>query len=266
MDLLQAIVLALIQGLTEILPISSSGHLVLVPHLLGWPDQGLAYDVALHVGTLFAVMTYFRREVAGMLTSWTGSLLQRKPLDAQALFAWRLVIATIPAAVAGLAAGDFIEENLRSPKVIVFTLIGFGLLLAWADWRPAEGRTELQTTWRDALIIGCAQMLALIPGTSRSGITMTAGRFLGLSRIGAARFSFLMSIPVILLAGSYKLLQLLLSDTDVDWGLLAAGMAVAFVSTLVSIHVLLRLVQRLGFMPFVIYRLLLGAVLIVIFF
>ncbi|MEC9364494.1 MAG: undecaprenyl-diphosphate phosphatase [Pseudomonadota bacterium] len=266
MDLLQAIVLALIQGLTEILPISSSGHLVLVPHLLGWPDQGLAYDVALHVGTLFAVMTYFRREVVGMLGAWTGSVIGRRPLDGQALFAWRLVLATIPAAIAGLAFNDFIETNLRSPLVIVFTLIGFGLLLGWADRRAPDGRSELQTGWRDALIIGCAQALALIPGTSRSGITMTAGRFLGLSRIGAARFSFLMSIPVILLAGGYKLLQLALGDEPVAWGLMAVGMAVAFLSTLVSIHVLLRLVQRIGFMPFVIYRLALGGALIVIFY
>ena len=265
MDLIQAIVLALVQGLTEILPVSSSGHLVLVPHLLGWPDQGLAYDVALHVGTLFAVITYFRREVLAMAQSWGGSLVG-KPLDEHSRFAWRLVLATIPAAVAGLLLGDLIEEHLRSPKVIIVTLIGFGLLLGWADWRAPEGKSELQTGWREALIIGCAQVLALIPGTSRSGITMTAGRFLGLSRIGAARFSFLMSIPVILLAGSYKLLQLAFGDAPVDWGLMVTGMSVAFVSTLVSIHILLRLVQRVGFLPFVIYRLLLGVLLIVIFY
>lgn len=265
MDLIQAIVLALVQGLTEILPISSSGHLVLVPHLLGWPDQGLAFDVALHVGTLIAVITYFRREVLGMAQSWTGSLVGR-PLDDNSRFAWRLVLATIPAAVAGLLLGGLIEEHLRSPKVIIFTLIGFGLLLGWADWRAPEGRSEMQTGWREALIIGCAQALALIPGTSRSGVTMTAGRFLGLSRIGAARFSFLMSIPVILIAGAYKLLQLALGDVPPDWGMMAIGMAVAFFSTLVSIHVLLRLVQRVGFMPFVIYRLLLGGLLIVLFY
>lgn len=265
MDLIQAIVLALVQGLTEILPVSSSGHLVLVPHLLGWPDQGLAYDVALHVGTLFAVITYFRREVLAMAQSWGGSLVG-KPLDEHSRFAWRLVLATIPAAVAGLLLGDLIEEHLRSPKVIIVTLIGFGLLLGWADWRAPEGKSELQTGWREALIIGCAQVLALIPGTSRSGITMTAGRFLGLSRIGAARFSFLMSIPVILLAGSYKLLQLAFGDAPVDWGLMVTGMSVAFVSTLFSIHILLRLVQRVGFLPFVIYRLLLGVLLIVIFY
>lgn len=265
MDLLQAIVLALVQGLTEILPISSSGHLVLVPHLLGWPDQGLAFDVALHVGTLFAVIAYFRREVLGMASAWAGSLAGR-PLSDEARFAWRLALATIPAALAGLLFGDFIEANLRSPKVIIVTLIGFGLLLGWADRRAPEGRSEMQTGWREALIIGCAQALALVPGTSRSGVTMTAGRFLGLSRIGAARFSFLMSIPVILIAGSYKMLQLALSEEPGDWPMLAAGMAVAFVSTLVSIHVLLRLVQRVGFLPFVIYRLLLGGLLIVLFY
>lgn len=265
MDSVQAIVLALVQGFTEILPVSSSGHLVLVPHFLGWPDQGLAFDVALHVGTLFAVVAYFRRELAGMLLSWGGSLTG-KPLDAQARFAWRLLLATLPAAFAGLLFNDFIEQNLRSPKVITCTLIGFGLLLGWADWRSKGVRSELDTGWRDALIIGCAQAIALIPGTSRSGITMTAGRFLGLSRTGAARFSFLMSVPVIALAGGYKFVQLATGDEPVAWGLMLTGMTVAFASTLFSIHILLLLVQRMGFLPFVIYRLLLGGFLIYVFF
>jgi undecaprenyl-diphosphatase len=265
MDLIQALVLALVQGLTEILPVSSSGHLVLVPHFLGWPDQGLAYDVALHVGTLFAVIAYFRREVGGMVVSWTGSLAGR-PLDADARLAWRLILATVPAAIVGLVFNDWIETHLRSPQVITFTLIGYGLLLGWADRRAPARRSETETTWRDALIIGCAQALALVPGTSRSGITITAARLLGLTRTGAARFSFLMSIPVIALAGGYKFLQLALGDEAVEWGLILTGMAVAFASTLASIHILLLLVQRISFMPFVIYRLLLGAVLIYVFF
>jgi undecaprenyl-diphosphatase len=263
MDFLQAIVLALVQGLTEILPISSSGHLVLVPYFLGWPDQGLAFDVALHVGTLFAVVAYFRREVAQMLVAWGGSLTG-KALDRDSRLAWLLVLATVPAALAGLLFNDFIEANLRSPKVIVCTLIGFGLLLGWADWWNRGQRGEYELGWRAALLIGCAQALALVPGTSRSGVTMTAGRLLGLSRTGAARFSFLMSIPVIGLAGTYKLLQLATGDATVPWAMMGAGMVVAFGSTLASIHLLMALVQRFGFLPFVVYRLLLGGVLIAI--
>lgn len=265
MDWLQALVLALVQGLTEILPVSSSGHLVLVPHVLGWPDQGLAFDVALHVGTLFAVLAYFRLEVLAMLRAGAGTLAGR-PLDRDSRLAWRLLLATVPAALAGLLLGDWIEAQLRSPKVIVFTLIGFGLLLGWADWRGRGQRSEYDTGWRDALLIGCAQMLALVPGTSRSGITMTAGRLLGLTRTGAARFSFLMSIPVIGLAGSYKLLQLATGSAAVPWGMMGFGMVVAFLSTLGSIHLLMALVQRLGFWPFVVYRLLLGAVLMAVFY
>jgi undecaprenyl-diphosphatase len=265
MDWIQAVVLALVQGLTEILPISSSGHLVLVPHFLGWPDQGLAYDVALHLGTLFAVATYFRREVAGMARSWAGSLAGR-PLDDSARFAWRLLLATIPAAMAGLLLGDVIEQHLRSPRVVAATLIGYGVLLGLADRYAPARRSEAETTWRDALLIGAAQALALVPGTSRSGITMTAGRLLGLTRTGAARFSFLMSIPVIAMAGGYKFLQLALGDAPVDWGLIAVGMLVAFASTLASIHALLLFVQRYSFMPFVVYRLGLGALLIYLYF
>lgn len=263
MDWLQAIVLALVQGLTEILPISSSGHLVLVPYFLGWPDQGLAFDVALHVGTLFAVLLYFRREVADMLRAWGGSLTGR-PLDRDSRLAWKLVTATIPAALAGLLFSDLIEQHLRSPQVIVCTLIGFGLLLGYADWRNRGQRTEYEIGWGGALLIGCAQALALVPGTSRSGITMTAGRLLGLSRTGAARFSFLMSIPVIGLAGSYKLLQLATGTAEVPWALMGSGMVVAFASTLASIHLLMAMVQRYGFLPFVIYRLLLGGALMIL--
>ncbi|MGH8481874.1 MAG: undecaprenyl-diphosphate phosphatase [Nevskiaceae bacterium] len=265
MDWIQAVVLALVQGLTEILPISSSGHLVLVPHFLGWPDQGLAYDVALHLGTLFAVAAYFRREVAGMAVSWAGSLAGR-PLDDAARFAWRLLLATVPAALAGLLFNDAIEQHLRSPKVVAVTLIAYGVLLGLADRYAPARRGDAETTWRDALLIGAAQALALVPGTSRSGITMTAGRLLGLTRIGAARFSFLMSIPVIAIAGGYKFLQLALGEQAVDWGLIGIGMAVAFASTLASIHLLLLLVQRYSFMPFVAYRLALGAVLVYVFF
>ena len=265
MDGGQAIVLALLQGLTEFLPISSSAHLILVPVLTDWPDQGLAFDVAVHFGTLAAVVWYFRCEVLTMLRDWAGSLAGHGQ-TAESRLAWAVAAGTVPAALAGLLAHDYIESSLRSPLVIAATTIGFGLLLGLADARPRPlARDEYALRWRDVLIIGLAQALALIPGTSRSGITMTAGLFLGLSRQAAARFSFLLSIPVILLAAGYETWNLLESTDPVDWTALAIGFGVSAVSAYVCIHLFLKLLQRIGFMPFVVYRLVLGGVLLVMF-
>src|SRR5690554_2119010 len=173
MDWLQVVVLALLQGLTEFLPVSSSAHLILVPALTGWPDQGLAFDVALHFGSLFAVLLYFRRDLIGMTASWGRSAATRQ-LDDNARLAWGVIFATIPVGLAGLTFKDQIELYLRSPFYLAMGLIFFGLLLGWADWRHRGDRSESQMTWKDVLIIGCAQALALIPGTSRAGITITA--------------------------------------------------------------------------------------------
>lgn len=253
--------LALIQGLTEFLPISSSAHLILPSQLLGWQDQGLAFDVAVHAGTLFAVVAYFRGEVGRLLFAWQGSLVGRH--DRESRLAWSIVIATVPAGIVGLLGGDLVEHYARSTWVIAATTLIYAPLLWLADRYSDERRDEYAIGWQLALLVGCAQALALIPGTSRSGITITACLFLGLSRVAAARYSFLMSIPVIFLAGGLKLLDLVTGNDSVDWYALILGTVVAFVSAYLCIHLFLKLIERIGMTPFVWYRLLLGVGLIV---
>jgi undecaprenyl-diphosphatase len=264
MDSLHAIFLALLQGLTEFLPVSSSAHLILVPRLLGWPDQGLAFDVAVHVGTLSAVVLYFRRELLPMAQDWMQSLITRKQ-TANSRLAWAVLWGTIPVGLAGLLLKGFIEGNLRSELVIAVATIGFGLLLWWADAKGKRQRDEYSLRISDIAIIGVAQALALIPGTSRSGITMTAGLMLGLSRQAAARFSFLLSIPVITLAGGLLTLDLIKSPGLVDWSAMTIGVITSAIVAYASIHFFLKLLERIGMLPFVIYRLLLGALLIYLF-
>ena len=265
MDTVQTILLALLQGLTEFLPISSSAHLILLPCLLGWEDQGLAFDVAVHVGTLLAVILYFHEDVRRLLLAWFASIVNRQ-MSADARLAWLVVLGTIPAALTGLLLDDVIETHLRSPLVIALTTIGFGVLLGVADQRGRQARREDSLSVMDVVWIGLAQALALIPGTSRSGVTMTAALALGLTRTAAARFSFLLSIPVILMAGSYKTLQLAQQTGPVDWGSILLGTLVAAVSAYLCIHFFLRLIERIGMLPFVVYRLLLGAFLLVLFY
>jgi len=264
MDALHAIVLALVQGLTEFLPVSSSAHLILLPRLLGWTDQGLAFDVAVHIGTLTAVIAYFRHDVMNLFSAWIQSCVSWQ-LDANARLAWLVVLGTIPVAVAGLLLHDFIESTLRSPVVIAVATIGFGLILGLADLRGRKIRTETSLRVTDVLWIGLAQALALIPGTSRSGITMTAALALGLTRSAAARFSFLLSVPVILMAGGYESLQLLQQAEPVAWGSIVLGTVVAGVSAYLSIHFFMQLIEKVGMLPFVIYRLLLGVLLLLLF-
>ncbi len=264
MDLIQIIVLALLQGLTEFLPISSSAHLILVPVLTGWQDQGLAFDVAVHVGTLIAVVGYFRHEVGRMIVAWLDSLRHRR-LTPDGRLAWAVLLGTIPAGLAGLAFKDVIETSLRSPLVIATTTVVFGLLLGWADWRGRRARSEYQMRWDDVLAVGLAQALALVPGTSRSGITMTAGLLMGLTREAAARFSFLLSIPIIVLAGGLLGLDLVESAQPVDWTALGLGVVLSAAAAYACIYFFLKLLERMGMLPFVLYRLLLGAVLFVLF-
>jgi undecaprenyl-diphosphatase len=236
----------------------------LVPVLVDWPDQGLAFDVAVHVGTLSAVVWYFRHEVLRMARDWGQSCLQRRQTGESRL-AWAVILGSIPVAVAGLLLSDRVDTVLRSPLVIAWATIGFGLLLGWADRAGRRQRDEHRLGWRDVLLIGLAQALALIPGTSRSGITMTAGLFLGLTRAAAARFSFLLSIPAILMAGGYKTLQLLQSPVPVDLTTLGLVVLLAGLSAYACIHLFLRWLERIGMMPFVIYRLLLGILLLYFF-
>lgn len=264
MDWLQVFVLSIVQGVTEFLPISSSAHLILVPVLTAWEDQGLAFDVALHLGSLLAVVLYFRKDLTGMTISWFDSLRTRK-LDADGRLAWAVLFGTIPVGLAALAFKGQIETLLRSPVYLAVGLILFGVILGWADWRHRGARTEHQINWKDVLVIGCAQALALFPGTSRSGITITAALFLGLSREGAARFSFLLSIPVIVLACGLETRSLVTSAEPIDWPAMAVGVLLSGLSAYLCIHYFLAFIKRIGMMPFVAYRLILGVVLLWIF-
>ena len=264
MDPWHVIALALLQGLTEFLPVSSSAHLILLPVLTGWADQGLSLDVAVHVGTLLAVVGYFRADLVRLAGDWWTSLARRRTVGESRL-AWGVLWGTVPVGLAGLLFSDLIEVHLRSALVIAWATIGFGLVLWWADAAGRRTRPEQSLRWRDVLIIGLAQALALIPGTSRSGITIAAALALGLTREAAARFSFLLSIPVIALAGVHEGWRGVREAVALDWGAVALGTVVAAASAYLCIHWFLRLVERIGMLPFVAYRLLLGGVLLVLF-
>jgi undecaprenyl-diphosphatase len=261
MTTLQIVVLAIVQGLTEFLPISSSGHLVLVPYLVEWTDQGLAFDVAVHFGSLLAVVIFFREDIAGLLRGGV-QVLGGDVKSPQAYMAIAIALGTIPAAAAGLLFASWIEANLRDPSIIVYTLAGYGILMALADRFAKRDKGIAEVRIRDALIIGVAQALALVPGTSRSGVTITAGRLLGFERQDAARFSFLLSAPVILLATVYKGAELVLGNTAVAWSELALGVVVSAIVAYLSIEFFMRFVTRIGLAPFAVYRLLLAAVIV----
>ncbi|APZ42373.1 undecaprenyl-diphosphate phosphatase [Acidihalobacter ferrooxydans] len=258
------ITLAVLQGLTEFLPVSSSAHLILVPRLLGWPDQGLAFDVAVHLGTLTAVVLYFRTELARMSVEWLASVRGRGT-GPEGRLAWYVLLGTIPVGLAGLLLKDWVETALRSPLVIAWATIGFGVLLGLADWQGRRVRSEHSLGVFGVLFIGVAQALALIPGTSRSGATMTAALALGLTREAAARFSFLLSIPVIVLAGALEIKGLIASPDPVHWPTLIGGAVVSAISAFVCIHFFLKWIARLSMWPFVIYRFALGGVLLILF-
>jgi len=262
MDTLHLLLLAIVQGLTEFLPVSSSGHLILLPRLLDIEDQGLMLDVAVHVGTLGAVMLYFRRD---MLCLVVGSrhILSGRMSTPQARLFLLLSFATIPVVIAGLVlkmAG--VMESLRSIEVIGWTMLVFGIVLYIADRKGAEIKTTESWSWRDAFLMGLSQAIALIPGTSRSGITITAARALGYTRTEAARISMLMSVPTIMASG-------LLLGKDVaeagDWTMLReAGIAaaMAFIAALLALTLMMRLLKSTSFTPYVIYRIGLGCVLL----
>ncbi|HSX19920.1 MAG TPA: undecaprenyl-diphosphate phosphatase [Gammaproteobacteria bacterium] len=262
-SIFHAIVLAIVQGLTEFLPVSSSAHLILVPILLHWPDQGIAFDVATHLGTLIALFIYFRHELKLMIKDWFKSLTGKTSKNAR--LAWAVGFGTIPVGIAGIVFNGFITSHFRVAMVIGVTTIAFGLLLGLATLLAKQKRDEYTLTWRDVLIIGCAQAIALIPGTSRSGITLTAGLFVGLTRTAAARYSFLLSIPVIMCAGVTEGYRYFSTYQVYDYKPLLVGMIVAAISGYICIDIFLRLLQRYGVMPFVIYRLILGVILLALF-
>jgi undecaprenyl-diphosphatase len=265
LDPIQAIVLAIVQGLSEFLPISSSGHLILVPHFFGWQDQGLAFDVAIHMGTLLAVVSYFRVQLLAMLRAWLASL-GRRPLTPDGRLAWCVVLGSIPVGLAGWLFADLIEMLLRDPLFIAATLSGFGLLMWLADRLGRQQRDEYSVGWREALLIGCAQALALMPGTSRSGVTMTMARTLGLTREAAARFSFLLAVPGTAMAGGYELLKLIEQPAgSVNWSMMSLGAVVSAIAGYLFIHWLLQVIGRIGLAPFAIYRFALAGLILIMF-
>ena len=263
MDRLQIIVLALVQGLTEFLPISSSAHLVLLPQVLQWPGHGLVFDVAVHIGSLVAVLYYFRVEVRSMLKSWLCSLAGGEA-DQDSLLAWWVIIGTIPAVIVGFLLQGPIEDKLRSPWIVALASIGFGLVLWMADAQSRRTRTEFELNLKDVLIIGCFQVLSLIPGTSRSGITITLGLMLGLTRQAAARFSFLLAMPVIFASGVLQTVRMVTEVHPIGWLDLLLGAVISALSAALCIHFFLRLIDRVGMLPFVIYRVLLGVAILVL--
>ena len=263
MDSLQIVVLAFIQGITEFLPISSSGHLILVPYLTSWPDQGLDFDLAVHIGTLTAIIAYFRRTLAAMARDWVRSVAARSEVGESRL-AWAVLFGTIPAGLVGLAFRHDIETTLRSPFVVACTTIGYAVLLFVADRFGKQQRDERSIGWLDVVVIGCAQALALVPGTSRSGVTITAGLFRNLSREAAARFSFLLAVPVMAAAGVSEAVSYATADVSapLDTRALVLGLAVSAATGFACIHYFLKWLTRYGVLPYVIYRLVLGAVLL----
>ena len=254
MDILHLILLAIIQGLTEFLPVSSSAHLILPAQILGWQDQGPLIDVMAHFGSLFAVIIYFRRDVGEVLFGAVDLLRAR--LNKGSVLALHLLLATPPVLIVG-AAMHFtgVDEMIRSPLLIACTFIGFGIVLWLADIKSARVRDIDSLSWKEAIGLGLAQTIALIPGTSRSGITMTAALAMGLTRTEAARFSMLMSIPVIGAGGSFALIKLA-SDgggaASLMDGLIVAGLS--FVTAYAAIAVFMRWVSRIGMFPFMVYR------------
>jgi undecaprenyl-diphosphatase len=265
MDLLQLIILSLIQGITEFLPISSSAHLILVPLLTEWQDQGLAIDVAAHFGSLFAIVFYLRNDISRILLAGLDSIAKKQITNSDSRLFWYLAIASVPVLVAGFILKDFVSTYLRNPLIIAYASIGFGLLLGYADITGKRLRQINSINIRDAILIGLAQVLALVPGTSRSGITMTVALMLGLDRTSAARFSFLLSVPIILAAGSYECLKFIQMDASVDIVSFIFTAVLSAISALFAIHVFMRFLDKTGMFPFVVYRVVLGTILIFLF-
>jgi undecaprenyl-diphosphatase len=267
---LQAIVMGIVQGLTEFLPISSSGHLIIVPYLLGWDDpflQSLAFSVVISAGTLAALLVYFREDWARLIPAGFATIRDRSfNDDPDRRLAWLIAVATIPAAIAGFLFNDVFEQAVRQAGLVALMLLVGAAILWLADRWGAKQRNENELGFPTAFGIGAAQALALIPGVSRSGISISAGLFSGLTREGAARFSFLMATPITTLAVAYETVKLIRGDVaGVEWVPLIAGTIAAFISGMLAIAVLLRFVRTHSYGIFVAYRIVLAAIVIVVF-
>ncbi len=264
----QGIVLGIVQGLTEFLPVSSSGHLILVPKLFAWSDQGLAFDTVLHGGTLIAVLWFFRADLVAILKGMISSDRPHR-LRAQRL-SLQIIVAALPGLVVGYLLHTFLEKYDRVAWLVALDLAVWALVLWWADRKAhVDGENTVDplepVSWKQSIVIGCAQVLALLPGTSRSGMTITAGLFLGLSRARAARFSFLLSIPVTAAAAGYGMLQWIREPLpQTNTLVLLAGFVASLLTGAWSIRFLLRFVSRHSYVPFVLYRLVLAALVVLL--
>ncbi|MBS9777501.1 MAG: undecaprenyl-diphosphate phosphatase [Gammaproteobacteria bacterium] len=260
MDFVHTLILAIVQGITEFLPISSSAHLILTSVFLGWEDQGVTFDLALNVGTLLAVVIYFRKDVRCITLDTLQSIAQRKQVGTSSL-GWMIAFATIPAGLFGLFLMDIVDSHLRNPQVILFTTLFYALLLWLSDKYGKKIKTIEEMTFKNAIVIGVAQALALIPGTSRSGVTITMALFLGYDFKTASRFSFLMAIPVITLATAVKITDDALSLENIPWVSFLIGCLISFITAMLAIHYFLKWLNHWGMTPYVIYRLLLALAL-----
>ena len=261
MTFVQLLIIAVVQGVTEFLPISSSGHLILVPYITQMPDQGPLIDVAVHIGSLLAIILYFWREVLGLAKGGVSSIGIGQAPEQRRLF-WWIIVGTIPAILFGffLKQGGWLE-SFRSTTLVAINLIAYGLLLGLADWFGPRRKRYEDMSLTDAIVVGVAQALALIPGTSRSGVTMTAARFLGYERVEAARFSFLLSIPAVAAAGTLAVLDLAGATAAMQWDAFLAG-AMTFVAAFATMAFLMRFLRHASMLVFVLYRVGLGIALL----
>ena len=269
MSILQAIVLGLVQGATEFAPVSSSGHLILVPWMFGWgaigdADLQKSFDVALHMGTLLGALIYFRHDVARYAGAWFRSIVARQMSTPDARIAWALFVGTIPGAIAGALFENVIQEKLGAPLLIALMLVAFALLLVFVDRRARSDRAFDTIGPREGLLLGTAQALALQPGVSRSGVTITAARAMGLDRESAARFSFLLSLPIIAGAGAYKAVDLAQTGLQGHAAEFVAGTVASAISGFVVIWGLLRYLRRHDFTVFLWYRVAVAALVLIL--
>jgi undecaprenyl-diphosphatase len=262
----EAVVLGLVQGLTEFLPISSSAHLRVTGEVFGWDDPGAAFTAIVQIGTELAVLLYFRNDIGRIIRNWVLSLFRRElRSDPDARMGWLIIIGSIPIVVLGLLFQDDIETTLRDLRIVAISLVAFSLVLFWADRVGRKQRELSDLTVRSGLTFGLAQAMALVPGVSRSGGTITAGLFLGFTRAAAARYSFLLAIPAVLGSGAFQTYEALGGDTEgapISWGPTVLATVIAFAVGFVVIAWLLRYLDRGSFTPFVVYRVVLGLLLL----
>ncbi len=268
MSYLQAIVLGIIQGITEFLPVSSSGHLIIVPKFFDWVDQGLAFDAIIHLATALVILLVLRLEIWQILKGFNFKRIETEYREKRRMMGL-IFLAIIPAGLIGLFFNALIEQKLRAVEVVAWSLIFWGIVLGWSEYYNIKLKNKVdlnKISWRQSLLVGLMQVIALIPGTSRSGITITAGLFGNMTKEAAVKFSFLAGLPLIFGAGFYKLIELLKTDISVEQvDILIVGFISAFISGLLAMKLLLWLAKKNGFKIFVIYRIILGLILLLIF-